>query len=173
MSTVDGLADSPRQVRRAERPVTVKIATSEVDLLQALALLGETTLAQQIRLAVEEYLEWRLTRPNLAERVAAAQERQASVLAGLLNPDAAPAPESRSGGPAAQRPTRQKSVTLRIPNRECDLMTALGLLDNTTLADQLRSAVTRYVTDRLTDQSVSAQVHDVQQERERVLTATA
>jgi len=52
-------------------------------------------------------------------------------------------------------------------------MTALGLLDNTTLADQLRSAVTRYVTDRLTDQSVSAQVHDVQQERERVLTATA
>jgi len=100
MSTVDGLADSPRQVRRAERPVTVKIATSEVDLLQALALLGETTLAQQIRLAVEEYLEWRLTRPNLAERVAAAQERQALLVCSTRmplqrrNPDRAALPLS-------------------------------------------------------------------------------
>jgi hypothetical protein len=173
MPTTDASAAPQRQVRRAERPVTVKIAASEVDLLQALALLAETTLAQQIRTAVEEYLEWRLTHADLPGQVAAAQERQAAMIGQLLDPDLAQTVTGSPTSGAPQRPVRQKSITLRIPNRECDLMTALGLMDDTTLADQLRAAVTRYVGGRLRNEALNAQVQDVQQERERVLTATA
>lgn len=173
MSSTDASAVLRRQVRRAERPVTVKIAAGEVDLLQALALLAETTLAQQIRTAVEEYLEWRLAQANLPKQVAAAQERQAAILGQLLEPGAPQASEPVNEQEIAKRPVRQRSITLRIPNRECDLMTALALLDDTTLADQLRSAVTRYVNKMLRNASLSAQVQDIQQERERVLTATA
>jgi hypothetical protein len=173
MSTTGTSATPDRQVRRAERPVTVKIAASEVDLLQALALLAGTTLAQQIRTAVEEYLEWRLTQPNLPSQVAAAQERQAATLGHLLNPEATRSATGADGEVIAKRPVRQKSITLRIPNRECDLMTALGLMDDTTLAEQLRSAVTRYVGQELRNEALNAQVQDLQEERERVLTATA
>lgn len=52
-------------------------------------------------------------------------------------------------------------------------MTALGLMDDTTLAEQLRSAVTRYVGQELRNEALNAQVQDLQEERERVLTATA
>ncbi len=173
MSTTEPSSSPRRQVRRAERPVTVKIAAGEVDLLQALALLAETTLAQQIRTAVEEYLEWRLSQSTLPQQVAAAQERQAAMLGHLLDPGTARATAGLEGGEASKRPVRQKSITLRIPNRECDLMTALGLMDDTTLAEQLRSAVTRYVGKELRNEALSAQVKDLQQERERVLTATA
>jgi len=165
------LEPSPaRPVRRAERPVTVKIDSSEIDILQALALVAETTLAQQIRVAIEQYLEWRLNRPDLTDQIAGAQARQASRLNQLLDPEGEipPAPASES----APSHGRQRSITLRIPNRECDLMIALGLLDETTLADQLRSSVARFVEQQLRDRALGEQVKGVQADREKLLTAS-
>lgn len=168
--------------RRAERPVTVKLEAAAYDCLSAVALVEETTAAEQVRRAVTHYVEIRLADPRLEEKVAGARARQDATLALLLRSDEEPAEPARPGtsggldtpggsdGPGAagthRRPAQEKPVTLRIGTKDFDLLNALALLDATTMATQLRAAVDGYVRLRLADPDLAARI-DLERERHR------
>jgi hypothetical protein len=66
-----------------DKPVTVRFPHSALRELMGLSVVDDTNLADQIRKAVLQYIQQRLSDPALQEQVAAARERQTSVLAAL------------------------------------------------------------------------------------------
>lgn len=66
-----------------DKPVTVRLAQSQLRELMGLSIVDNSNLAEQIRRAVEEYVTHRLEAPDLQAQVASAKARQSSVLEAL------------------------------------------------------------------------------------------
>ncbi|MFI9505526.1 ribbon-helix-helix protein, CopG family [Nocardia sp. NPDC052566] len=74
-----------------DKPVTVRLPQDMIQRLEALMIVDGTNLAEQIRRAMNLYVEQRLADPELQAQVAAAHARTTDVLATLT----APATEER------------------------------------------------------------------------------
>ena len=158
--------------RPAEHPVSVKLAVSLLTAVEALAIVDRTSPAKQIRDALGCYFETRLKDPKLNDKIAEAEKRHSDSLAVLTDP------RRKSGGRGGkEKSTRRKrgeaeqSITLKISSYDFEMLSALGLLDDTTLADQLRIAVTDYVQDRRTDENLAAKIAEANAVREQTLSA--
>lgn len=152
-----------------ERPVTFRLDEDRLDLLTALAVLDETTVAEQIRLASESYIHARLEDPALRDRAEAAVERFRRDIAPVLEPNLA----THASVPEPRRPSRdtnrEKPVTLRLSTASATYFTSLAVLDGGTLADQLRAAVDRYVDERRQDPALETQIRKTRREHEELL----
>ena len=159
------------EFRRAERPVAVKLPLGDFQHLQALAILADTTIAEQIRQGLDRYVDDRLADATLNDQIERARHRQDEVLERLTDPSGDRSLES----PEDQAPARrgpQKAITLRVSNKQFDLLTAIALLDASTIADKLREAVTSFLNVRLSSGVIRAQLEELQEAQERVLSPT-
>jgi hypothetical protein len=158
---------------RTERPVTFRLDESRLRLITGLALVDETTIAEQIRLACESYIAARLADPRLNQKAEAAIARFRQEITPLL--EGAPATDAPPGGSdaSAAKPARdtrsEKSVTLRMANSTVTYFTSLALLDDNTLADQLRASVDAYVQQRREDPELEAQIRQARADRDGLL----
>lgn len=142
----------------------------------ALALLHGTSAAEQIRRGAEWYVDLRRRDPNLRDRVEQAVERFRNDLKTLLPSAhrAVESPASRATAPAqaARDEKAERRVTLRLSNRVIGDLTSLALLDGTTLAEQLRQAVDRYLANQTDDtQKLAHQIDEAQQQQQQLLNA--
>lgn len=153
--------------RRAERPATVRLDDARLGLITALAVIDETTVAEQIRLASDAYIEQRLKDPELPAKVQAAVERYRQSFSSLLNGEpSAPVEPERT---AIRDVHSEKQVTLRLDQRTIDFCTSLALLDATTLADQLRAAVDSYTKERLQDPELDRRTKAARKDQDELL----
>jgi len=153
--------------RKAERPVTVRLAGEHVDFLAALATVDGTTAAEQLRLAAETYVHDRRNSPQLEEQIRAAQNRNRATLAALKEGD-----DTYFQGqddPHRETHGKGKSVTFRAPQSLVGYLTGLAVLDDSTLAEQLRNAVNIYVNARRKDPNLASLIEASQAGRDRLL----
>lgn len=69
-----------------DKPVTVRLRDSQVRELMALAVMDDVSLADLLRTAVTEYVDQRLSDPDLVSKAEAAKERQNKVFEELVRP---------------------------------------------------------------------------------------
>lgn len=105
-----------------------------------------TSPAAVIREALNSYFKDRLADPDLEERMALATERHNAILAGVKEgrPDSSlrailPPPIPVASG-------KQRAVTVRVDERTLRLLEAFALIDGTGMADQVRMAITKFVS---------------------------
>lgn len=154
----------------ADHAVSVKLSVDLLTAVEALGLVDGTSPAGQIRDALGYYFDRRLKDPALEEHIAAAERRHSAALAVLRDPRLARADENTK--PMRRRRTeREQAITLKISDYDSEMLSALGLLDETSLADQLRAAVGAYVDFRKTDRTLSSKIEQANAERERTLSA--
>ncbi len=67
----------------ADKPVTVRLPEATIRHLQALMLVDNGNLADQIRNAADVYVKHRLREPGIEEKILEAQARQTDVLSEL------------------------------------------------------------------------------------------
>ncbi|MBK9474670.1 MAG: hypothetical protein IPL94_00110 [Tetrasphaera sp.] len=79
-----------------DKPVTVRLRDSQVRELMALAVMDDVSLADLLRTAVTDYVNQRLSDPDLVSKAEAAKERQNKVFEELVRPlaDASTRPEA-------------------------------------------------------------------------------
>ncbi|PPJ01208.1 hypothetical protein C5E51_34395 [Nocardia nova] len=70
----------------SDKPVTVRLSQDTIARLEALTLIDGNNLADQIRTAVNQYVEHRLADPDLKSKIEAARTRTSDVLAALIEP---------------------------------------------------------------------------------------
>ena len=136
-------------VRRAERPVTVKLPVGDIQCLQGFALLENTTVAEQIRIGIDDYIDKRLNSDSLQNEVQSARERNEATFTGLFDQAADDSAEPASSETAPKPRSVQRPLTLRVGSAQFRLLTALALVDGGTLADQVRQSVSNYLATRL------------------------
>lgn len=156
--------------RRYERQVTVRLDDSRLGFVTALAVIDETTQAEQIRLAAELYIGRRRDDPGLPRQVEAATERNRRGFSPLVareqGYDFSAVPD---GIPPARDLRSEKQVTLRLKQHSIDFCTSLALLDGTTIADQLRAAIDVYSRERLRDQALDQRITAARQDQRDLL----
>lgn len=167
---------------RTERPVTVRVDDDRLGLMTGLAIVDETTVAEQIRLASEMYVAARLDDPKLeqqAEQAVARFQTNFTTLMAAHRQRRGEDLETRAAedvkdvivGPS--RPERdsdtEKSVTFRLDTNTVDYFTGLALLDDWTLADELRAAIDAYVLERRQDPELVEQITEAGAEQAELL----
>jgi hypothetical protein len=157
--------------RRTERPITVRLDEERLSLVTGLAILDDTTVAEQIRLATEIYVRARLDDPSMSEKTEHAVDRFRSGFAPLLEgtPDTGDVASEDAPAPPERDLDTEKPLTLRVANRMMDYLTALALLDSQTIADQLRAAVDLYLAQRRNDPELEAQISESREDRDDLL----
>lgn len=68
----------------ADKPVTVRLSQHVLRELMGLSVVDESNLAEQIRIAISEYIDKRVAAPDFDEQVEAAKARQGDVLSALM-----------------------------------------------------------------------------------------
>lgn len=145
-----------------DRPVTVRLEDSTLTLVTAFAKIDSSTVAEQIRTSSREYIAQRLRDPELERRKESARARLAEQLAPLQAEDSTA--RADSGSPILPPHVRVGAkgrtapVTLRLDAAVVEQLTALAVLDGTTVADQLREAVQNYVQARRQDPGLARSV---------------
>lgn len=153
--------------RRAERPATVRLDDARLGLITALAVIDETTVAEQIRLASDAYIKHRLSDPDLPAKVEAAVERYRQGFSSLLAGE--PSAHAEPNRTVVRDVQSEKQVTLRLEQRTIDFCTSLALLDTSTLADQLRAAIDAYTEERLQDPELDQRTKAARQDQDELL----
>lgn len=166
---------------RTERPVTVRVDDDRLGLMTGLAIVDETTVAEQIRLASELYIAVRLEDPMLetqADRAVARFQSNFTTLRtahrqrlGIDDVETQEHDQATIEAPA--KPDRnadtEKPVTFRLDTSTVDYFTGLALLDDWTLADELRAAIDAYVIERRKDPELVQQITDAGAEQAELL----
>lgn len=156
----------------AHRPVTAKLSMKRYDQITALATLARTSAADQIRASLDDYFAARLKDPNLKQMIEASTKRHRDKLAVLAGEVPTATPVKAVSEPP-NRAKDEKAVSLRIDDRTFNLLTGFALLDDTTLADQLRKGIDEYVEARLNDHNLHSQVEEARERNRRILAVLA
>lgn len=155
---------------RNERPITVRLDERRLQLMTGLALVDESTVAEQIRQASDLYISHRANDPDLHDQVALAIARFRSKIA----PVAGAASDQEAGAPdGPSAPERdiesERPVTLRLASGTFEYFTSLAILDDFTIADELRAAVDLYLDQRRRDPELEKQIRDANEDRQHLL----
>lgn len=128
------------------RPVTVRVSESVHRELALLARVQGTSIADQARHAVSVYIMERVLSDELDAQVASAKERFAAAVAAVRAPNPQPvAPDTSTKVTGGQ-------MSIRLDQLQLSKLTALSLVDDDTLADQLRHAFELYISKQADDQ---------------------
>lgn len=148
-----------------DRPISVRLDDARLNNVTGLAEIDGTNTAEQIRLAVTAYIHSRRNSPDLESQIDTAVLRFRSSLQGLHGPQQ----EALIWAPDA--PPRdlasEKNITLRVAQASVDYLTSLALLDDLTVADEVRGAVDAYVTSRRQDPHLNERVEEARALRDR------
>lgn len=68
-----------------DKPVTVRLPEPEIRVLMALSIVDDTSLADQIRRAVSDYVRMRKESDTLEKEIEDARQKQADVFAPLIS----------------------------------------------------------------------------------------
>lgn len=68
-----------------DKPVTVRLPQDLLKDLMALSIVDDTTLAEQIRVAVRQYSTARRHSPELKDQIAAARAKQGDIFSSLAS----------------------------------------------------------------------------------------
>lgn len=153
---------------RGESPVSFKLDEYRFELIAALAVVDGTNMAEQIRQAAECYATGRSSDPDLHNEVDRAVERFRDRLKGGVLEDGsaslafAPAPPKRDVD-------TERSVSLRLPAVTLNYLTSLALLDEFTIADEMRAAVDLYLEQRRQDPDLEARIDEANRERDQLI----
>ncbi|MCM0616545.1 hypothetical protein MOD31_10965 [Paenarthrobacter sp. TYUT067] len=145
----------------------MRLDDARLGLITALGVIDETTVAEQVRLAADSYIQDRLKDSNLPAKVEAAVERYRQGFASLL--DGQPGAGVDSPAAPARDIRSEKQVTLRLEQRTIDFCTSLALLDGTTLADQIRAAIDAYTGERLRDPKLERLTQAARKDQDELL----
>lgn len=121
------------------RPVTVRVPDAVQRELALLARIQGTSIADQARHAVSIYIMERILSDELDAQVAAAKDRFAAAVAVIR----AVTPEPVASESSMKVSGNQMSI--RLDQLQLSKLTALSLVDDDTLADQLRRAFETYI----------------------------
>jgi hypothetical protein len=121
------------------RPVSARIDRDDCTRLSLLARVYDTSPADQARRALETYFERRSNDPLLPEQIERAKRRYAQTLE-VLRPDAKP-PAQTPKTKATKDVSNAEQMTLRVDAATYSRLSAFCLVDEDTLADQFRRAV--------------------------------
>lgn len=155
-----------------KRPVTAKLSMSMFDQITALATLKRVSAAEIIRYSIDAYLKQRLKDPGLSAKIDAATKRHHDKLAVLLTGEP-PAAQLAPASPPRPRIRDEKSVSLRITDSDLDQLTGFALLDDSSVADQLRMAVDEYIQTCRNDARLQEEIEESRETHRRILAALA
>jgi hypothetical protein len=135
------------------RPVTVKFPAIDHDCLAAVAEVDHMTPAQCVRASIDEYFLFMTSdKAKLAADIEAARKRERKVRDDLLrafDPEVAanmPLPPVRK-----QEAGEKKNLTVRLDAAYLNRCAALGLVYETSVAEQVRFAIDYYLEQRVGD----------------------
>lgn len=149
----------------ATRPVAVRVLEKTQQDLELLARVIGTNVADQARAAISIYLMSRLLNEDLDSQIEKAKRRFEAAVETV-----------RSTNPAqvgTESPTKAAKVTgvqmsVRLDQVQLSRLTALALVDDNTLADQLRCALDAYLKEQRGDERlVRARARLDQEQAER------
>lgn len=121
------------------RPVSARVDRDDCTRLAMLARLEATSPADQAREALDQYFKRRLADPALPKEIKRAKRRYADMLA-ILTPEM-PAPSETPKATSVKDASDTEQLTLRIDASAYSRLSAFCLVDDNTLADQLRRAI--------------------------------
>lgn len=153
-----------------KRPVTAKLSMTMFDQLTALATLKRVSAAEVIRYSIDAYLKHRLKDPELLAKIDAAMQRHHAKLAVLTGEQPA---QLAAASPPRARVRDEKSVSLRITDSDLDQLTSFALLDDSSVADQLRAAVTEYIQTCRNDARLREEIEESRETHRQILAALA
>ncbi|WP_237573601.1 hypothetical protein [Mycolicibacterium lacusdiani] len=140
------------------------------DQITALATIKRISAAEVIRHSIDAYLKQRLKDPELSAKIDTAMRRHHAKLAVLTG---GPPAHLTTAPPPRPRAHDEKSVSLRITDRDLDQLTSFALLDDTSVADQLRSAVTDYIENCRNDARLQEEIEESRETHRQILAALA
>lgn len=174
MSTVAFMAHR-RQSKQggSDRPMTVRVPVDDFEFLAAVAAAEGTSSADQLRQAAQSYVHRRRHDPDLEAQIEAALGRQKATLDALRSGASEPlgAGPSREGRPKDRE--RERAVSFRASETLISHLTGLALLDDSTIADQLREATSTYIEERRRDPELISRLETVHMQQKGVLGAFA
>ncbi|WP_415677841.1 hypothetical protein [Tsukamurella hominis] len=153
-----------------DHAVTAKISTHDYDTLSVLGFIESRGHADEIRAALDHYFTERKNDPKaLAAGIERARARQEAALAVLTDTEAPDVPEAPDTLPQEHAEPLKKPVTLRVDGRTFDLLTAFSVIDEVSLADVLRTAISHYIDFRKDDERLTAKLEEAQERQNSVL----
>lgn len=137
------------------RPVTVKIPSLDYGCMVVVAAYDEVQVSDWIRRAIDDFFDLSTAdTAALHERVRAARERHSALThtleSVLVDPDRAqntPLPPVRK-----QEPGAKKGLTVRLGAHHLHRCAALAMLDDTSVAEQVRFAINHALSQRIGNQ---------------------
>ena len=153
-----------------KRPVTAKLSMSMFDQITALATLKRVSAAEIIRHGIDAYLKQRLKDPNLPAKIDVAMKRHHAKLSVLTGEQTA---QLVAASPPRPRVRDEKSVSLRITDSDLDQLTGFALLDDSSVADQLRTAIDEYIQTCRTDARLRDEIEESRETHRQILAALA
>lgn len=136
------------------RPASIKFDAVDHTCLEALAWCDRLTVTEVIRTAMTDYFRRRITSPELSKEIKAAQAREATrqeAMLGVLKAvDASDMAMPTTAGKAERQERPTKPVTIRLNTHFINKLTAYALVDDNTMADQVRRAVDEHLARVLT-----------------------
>jgi len=148
-----------------DRPISVRLDDERLNDLKGLADIDSTNTAEQIRLAVSAYVNYRRTSVDLEGQIEAAVMRFRSSIQPLVSGPQGMLPWS----PEAPRRAldSEKNITIRLGQASVEYLTSLALLDGFTVADEVRAAVDGYVASRRRDPRLNEHIESARIKRDR------
>jgi hypothetical protein len=130
------------------KPASVNLPADDDACLRWIAASEDVPLAEVARAAMNDYFAWRMGTPELAEQIAAAQRRESTrrehTFAALLMEDAG-ALGMPTAAEVSKDPTEWRAMSIRLSAHYVRKLTAFALVDDNSLADQVRAAVDLYL----------------------------
>lgn len=142
------------------RPATVRLSKHDYQRLSLLALVMDTTPADQVRASLESYFKKRLSDPCLPEQIEKSKTRHAQALS-ILEEGCLP---TEHQPPRSLGNHETELVSLRLDPVQFGRLNAFALLDDDLLADQLRRAVDHYLSLRWQDSRLVSLAEQLQSE---------
>lgn len=145
---VDPHFDGDRDVRR---PANLKFTEVDYACLQGIAWVARMTVSDAVRIAIDEYVARRAASPEIEREIDAANRRDAERRDALL--DAIRMPDASDLAMPPIRKTIRKAIdvrpiTIRLTPHHVNKLTAFALIDDNTVARQIRRSVDEHL-DRL------------------------
>lgn len=153
-----------RKSTSEDRPISVRLDDERLNHLQGLADIDETNVAEQIRQATIFHVQNRRAASDLEDQIAAAVARFRNSISPLIGSQLEPAPVF---APPARTQETEKPLTLRLPQETVEYLNSLALLDDFTIADEVRAAIDSYVAARRSDPDLDLLITQTRQKYEQ------
>lgn len=147
--------DARRTRHVLEKAVTVRLDAARIESLTALAVVDGSTTAELIREACAAYVKARVADPAIQEEAERAIRRFRGKLRPIID---APGDVDPRPKPPGRDKASETAVSLRLEHGVVELLTSLAVLDDFTIADEIRAGVDNFLEQRLQASDIQSQI---------------